>query len=133
MDIYNASLGENQPEEIELSLEQYEEAKKHYTSIIERGEAARRLTENPDFKMLIMEGYLTSEPMRLAELMASGRLNSTTMENCKNEISAIGSFRNFMKLHIEQGNLAKESLVDLEEARDEAIAAEARAIEAKNQ
>ena len=124
MDLYNASMGEEMPEEIELTLEQYEEAKQHYQGIIDRADAARRLADNPDFQMLVLDGYLTNEPKRIAELMASGRLNQMNLDNCSREMAAIGAFRNYMKMHIEQGNLAKDELVGLEEARDEAIAAE---------
>lgn len=124
MDLYQASLGEESEEEITLTLEEYEDAKVHYQAIIDRGEAAKRLAENPDFNLLVMDGFFVAEPKRLAELMASGRLNSTTMEACKNELAGIGVFRNYMKMHTEQGNQAKEALVMLEEARHEAILAE---------
>lgn len=121
MDLYNASLGENENSEIELTLEQYEEAKAHYSTITQRADAARRLADNADFKTLVMEGYLTDEPVRLAELMASGRLNEKTVVDCSRQIVAVGEFRNFMKNIIEQGNMAANELALLEEARDEAI------------
>lgn len=122
MDLYNASQGQEHEEEIPLTIEQYEEAKVHLNTIIERADKARRLADNDDFKDLIMVGYFEDEPKRLAELMASGRIqNEMTMNNCKSELEAIGKFRNFMKLHIEQGSFARDELAALEEARDESI------------
>lgn len=124
MDLYNASLGEEAPDEIELTLEQYEEAKGHYEVIIKRADAARRLAENQDFKDLVMNGYFEDEPKRLAELMASGRLPNSGFDGCVEDMKSIGRFRNYMKMHIEQGQLARDELESLEEARDEAIKAE---------
>jgi len=127
MDLYNASMGEEAPEEIELTLEQYEEAKTHYESIITRADAARRLADNQDFKDLVMVGYFEDEPKRLAELMASGRLPNSGFDGCVEDMKSIGRFRNYMKMHIQQGQLARDELTSLEEARDEAIKAEAEA------
>lgn len=125
MDLYNASLGDEEPETIELTYEQYEEAKAHFADIIAKGDAARRLAENEDFKLLVMQGYFVDEPNRMAELMASGRLNEKVFENCTSSIKAVAEFRNFMKNIMEQAKMANDELAGLEEARDEAIKAEA--------
>jgi hypothetical protein len=125
MDLYNASLGEEEPETIELTHEQYEEAKTHFADIIAKGDAARRLAENEDFKLLVLQGYFVDEPSRMAELMASGRLNEKVFENCTSSIKAVAEFRNFMKNIMEQAKMANDELASLEEARDEAIKAEA--------
>lgn len=124
MDLYNASLGDEDESPIELTLEQYEEAKAHYGTITSRADSARRLADNDDFKNLIMTGYLTEEPMRLAELVASGRLNEKVRDDCFRQLVSIGDFRNYMKNIIEQGNMASDELEALEEARDEAIKTE---------
>jgi len=124
MDLYNASTGEENESPIELTLEQYEEAKEHYSTIIERADAARRLADNEDFKSLVMDGYLTDEPQRLAELVSSGRLNEKVRDDCSRQLVSIGDFRNYMKNIIEQGNMARDEMVALEQARDEAIKAE---------
>lgn len=125
MDLYNASLGQEEPEEIELTLEQYEEAKAHFADIIEKGDAARRLAENSDFKLLVMTGYFVDEPQRYAELMASGRVTEKTFNDCAKSIGAIAEFRNYLKNIIEQSRMANDELKGLEEARDLAIKAEA--------
>lgn len=125
MDLYNASLGQEEPEEIELTLEQYEEAKAHFADIIAKGDAARRLAQNDDFQLLIMTGYFVDEPQRYAELMASGRVTEKTFNDCAKSIAAIAEFRNYMKNIIEQSNMAADELKGLEEARDMAIKAEA--------
>ena len=129
MDLYNASQGNEEDEElIELTLEQYEEAKSHYGSIIERADAARRLAKDDDFKNLILVGYLENEPQRLAELMASGRLPEQSMKNCVKDIESVARFRNYMKMHMEQGQMAADELASLEEARNEVILQEEAAL-----
>jgi len=124
MELYQSSLGEEATDEIELTLDQYTEAKEHYQTITDRADAARRLADNDDFKNLIMTGYLTDEPQRLAELIASGRLNEKTVSDCSRQLVSIGDFRGYMKNIIEQGGMAADELKDLEMARDESIAQE---------
>lgn len=124
MDLYNASTVVEDEEPMVLSLEEYEDAKKSLETIIVRADAALRLSKNEDFKQLVMQGYLSDEPKRLAELMASGRLVQQSMENCTRELDAIGKFRNFMREMTSQGEMARTELASLEEAREEAILAE---------
>lgn len=135
MDLYNASNGVDldqtaADEQVAITLDEYEDMKKALETDIARGDIARRLASNEDFKELVMVGYLEDEPKRLAELMASGRLHETTMNNCAKSLAAVGDFRNFMKQALTQGEQAREELEGLEEARNEAIAeAEAAAAE----
>lgn len=124
MDLYNASTVVEDEEPMVLSLEEYEDAKKSLETIIVRADAALRLAKNEDFKQLVMQGYLSDEPKRLADLMASGRLVQQSMENCTRELDAIGKFRNFMREMTSQGEMARTELASLEEAREEAILAE---------
>ena len=121
MDLYNTSMGEEEPDTIELTHEQYEEAKAHFDDIITKGDAARRLAKDEGFELLILQGYLFDEPARLAELLSSGRLNNKVAEDTAEAIKAVGIFRNYMKNIIEQSNIAKDELAGLEEARDIAI------------
>lgn len=121
MDLYNASLGEEEPETIELSLEQFEEAKEHFADIIAKGEAARRLGHNDDFKLLVLTGYLDEEPSRMADLMASGKANDKVFDDCSDAIKAVGKFRMYMKNIITQSEMAEQELESLEKARDLAI------------
>lgn len=130
MDLYNASSSgyiENSDEESpkELTLEEFEQAKKEYQAILDVAEAARRLSENPDFKMVVMDRYFEHEPTRLANLMASGKVHETTLNNCAKELEAIGKFRSFLSFTLEQGNIAASDLAGLEEAWDEHLQSQA--------
>lgn len=122
MDLYQGSLPQgNEEPEMELSYEEYLEGKQQYQAAIDRGEAAKRLAQNPDFKALVTEGYFEEEPKRIAALMACGRLHPTSMDNCKNELFAIGHFREHMRGLTENIALAKANLESLEEAYEEAL------------
>lgn len=125
MELYNSSMGHDESDTIELTLEQYEEAKEHFADIISKSDAAKRLADNDDFNLLVMVGYFVDEPQRYAELMASGRLNDKVFSDCADSLEAIGKFRNYLKNIIEQGHMARDELAGLEEARDLAIKAEA--------
>lgn len=122
MDLYQASLGEHEEDEIELTMEQYQQGKAHFESIVQRRDAARRLADNEDFKALVLDGYLDNEPHRLVELMASGRLNDKVFGDCSRQIQSVADFRNYMKDIMDQGQMAEQELVSLEQAWDIAIA-----------
>lgn len=121
MELYNASLGTEEDEVIELTHEQFEEAKAHFADIIAKGEAARRLSHNDDFQLLILTGYLDEEPSRMAALMASGKANDKVFDDCADAIKAVAKFRMYMKNIITQSEMAEEELESLEKARDLAI------------
>lgn len=129
MDLYQASFGQSEEDEGEvlLTLEEYESTRESLVEIQERGAAAERLAENPDFKMLILEGYLEQEPHRLADLLASGKLPDVVRTACQEQLTAIGNFRNFMKMLVEQGKQSVDDIAALEEAREYALEAEAEA------
>ncbi|AGH07383.1 hypothetical protein SUFG_00010 [Sulfitobacter phage phiCB2047-B] len=133
MDLYNASNNfEDDEQEQVLTVAEYEEQKESLQLIISRGKLARTLASNPEFKQLISEGYLTQEPQRIAELMASGRLHKNNMENCMAELDAIGKFRSFLRLNLEQASAAESELASLEEARDESIRLEEEELAKQN-
>ena len=127
MDLYNASSsgfiqdGESDAPK-ELTLEELDQAKAEYEAIAEVAQACRRLTENPDVKMGERDRYVQDEPKRLANLMASGKVHETTLKNSARELESIGKFRQFLSFTLEQGNIAEDSLIGLEEARDEFLA-----------
>ena len=125
MDLYQGSFSDEEDDvPVVLSLEEYLQTKKSLETIIQKGEALKRLLSNDDFDILVVKGYLTHEPQRLAELMASGRLHGSTMQNCADDIGSVGKFRAFLNNIAQQSNEAFNELASLEEAREEAIRAE---------
>lgn len=111
---------ENQ-EDIGLTLEEFEEMKGDCERVISYGDAAVRLAENPDFKLLVMDGYFKGEPDRLAGTIASGKFPPASDQNAFEAIKAIGKFAAFFQDITAKANIARDQLEGLEEARDMAI------------
>lgn len=126
MDLYNASTDLNDYEEEmpHLTLEEYEEQRASYEIVVANAEKAKRLSENPDFIDLVMTGYFTEEPERLASLLSSGKLPERNKLGCVAELDAIGRFRAYLQTYADQGATARSELLALEEAREEAIVAQ---------
>lgn len=113
---------EGSGEPVAMTYEEYLERKEVFEAQLEVTEAARRLAENPDFQLVVMNHYFVKEPQRLAELMSSGRLNQKSFENSSALLKSIGDFRTFMREQVERGNLALNELESLENAYQEAVA-----------
>ena len=126
MDLYNAStdLDEWEDEVPHLTIEEYEEQRASLAKVIDNAEKAKRLSENQDFIDLVMTGYFTEEPERLASLLSSGKLPERNKQGCVAELDAIGRFRAFLQSFADQGATARNELALLEQAREEAIEAQ---------
>lgn len=125
MDLYNAALGEEEMPEMAMTMEEFEQAKSELEDTINRGEAAVRLASNPDFKLLMMDGYFKAETNRLVELLTSGKISKSVREGCAEELDAIGKAKSYFSTAVTTANAAREELKELEEARDEALEAAA--------
>lgn len=104
-------MSQNDIEQIELSIE---EAKK----IVERGEMARRLADNPDFKALILEGYFEKEAARLATIVSHPSMEAH-QKHIMNDIMGIGALRRFLSSVVQMGDTAAREISEAEEALDE--------------
>ena len=124
MDLYNASTDLEEDEFTHITLEEYEEQKASLAIVIANADKAKRLSQNQDFIDLVMTGYFTEEPERLASLLSSGKLPERNKQGCVAELDAIGRFRAYLQSFADQGATARSELEALEEARDERIKAQ---------
>lgn len=123
---YEASMGdEHENLEAPLSHEEYIEQKESLLPAIEIGEKVKRLSENPDFISIFMEGYFSAEPQRLASLLASGKLPEKNKENIIKDFDGIARCRSFLQAFADNAHQARIELANLEAAREEAILEEA--------
>jgi len=125
MDLYNASFGEDEEPEMAMTMEEFDEAKAELEHAIERGDAAVRLANNPDFQKLMLEGYFGAEVKRLTGLITSGAVAKSVVDGCAASLDAIGKCRIYFKTATEEGHQAREELKALVQARDEALEAAA--------
>ena len=125
MDLYNASFGEEDEPEMAMTTEEFDAAKAELEETINRGEAAIRLSQNPDFKMLMLDGYFKAETERLVDLLTCGKISRNVREGCAEDLDAIGKAKSYFSTAVQASNSAREELKELEAARDEALEAAA--------
>ena len=105
-----------QLEHIEISIEQ---AKK----LIDNKNALIRLTDNPDFKLLVLEGYFKEEASRLVLLKADPEMQKDTeMKSIEKSIDAIGYVRLYFRTIMQLGSRAEQDLLGSEQTREELLA-----------
>lgn len=105
-------MSQTQIEQIEMSIE---EAKK----VVERGERAKRLATNPDFKALVLDGYFTEEAARLVHLMSDPTLNDQIRECIQRDMVGIGGFKRYLRTLVQMGDIAAHEIQTSHETLDE--------------
>ena len=75
-------------------------------------EAAMRLSENADFKKVVIELYLEKEPARLVGMLAAS-LPEGQHKAVQDDLMGIGKFKLFMSHLVQAGNTARQDLEDL--------------------
>lgn len=125
MNLYNVAFDDKEMPEMAMTMEEFDQVKSEIEETINRGEAAVRLANNPDFKLLMMEGYFKTETNRLVELLTSGKISKSVREGCAEELDAIGKAKSYFSTAVTTANTAREELKELEKARDEALEAAA--------
>ena len=109
-------FGEGSDEQ-QMTFEQYQEYRASVEHVLKQSEMAERLAKNSDFQALIMEDYFTREPARLGSLMASGRLREQDFQACVQDLRGIAHLRTFLSTFIQKGQIARDELAMLDEAR----------------
>jgi hypothetical protein len=102
-------------EEIELTIE-------HARHLVEKAEMADRLSRNPDFRKLIMEGYFETETARLGLLVGDPH-HADSQEMIMNDLKGTGALKRFFQNIFLLGRTAaaeiESSGYTLQELRDE--------------
>ena len=102
-------------ETVEVSMDQAKEA-------IEKMRALERLTDNKDFKKIMLEGYFEKEPVRLCLLKAEPQMQTPEyQDSIIKQIDAIGSVRSYLHLVMQMGRMAQKELESLEETHSEML------------
>ena len=104
-----------------MDIDEFNAYKASCEYVIQKAKDAAKLAKNPEFISIIMEDYFENEPKRLGSLMASGRLTPQGFEGAVHDLKSIGHLRAYLQDFISKGNIASEELIQLEEARNEAI------------
>lgn len=106
-------------ESIEISIEQAEQ-------LIAKKEALTRLTANPDFKTLVLEGYFKEEASRLVLLKPDPSLQGDSdQKTISKSIDAIGYVRQYLNTIMQMGITAERTLYQDKQTREELLAEQA--------
>lgn len=97
-------------------LEQQFEANK---SLIEKRDLALKLSQNREFKKLILDGFCTEECARFAQLSADPSLRAEERADSLGMAQAAGHLRRFLSVTIRMGNKAEDDNASIEEALPE--------------
>lgn len=112
MDMLNA---DSQIEELEISMEQAKE-------IIANSDSLIALSRNKDFIRIISQGYFINEASRLVLAKATPAMSSDALQkDVDNAIIAIGHLQKHFNSIMAMGNMAKKSLSEAEQTREEIL------------
>lgn len=89
-------------------------------ALIERGELARKLYNNPDFKKLILDEFCVQECARYAQLSGDPSLPADGRADALGLAQAAGHLRRWLSVVVQIGNQQANSLADLDNAIQEA-------------
>lgn len=92
--------------------------------LVDRREMALRLSNNPDFRELILKQFCTEECARYAQASADPALDATSRADALAMAQAAGHVRRFLSVTVQMGNSAEGDLIDIEEALEAARAEE---------
>lgn len=106
-------------------IQQIEDSIKENRKVVELGDALVRLTNNRDFKKVILEGYFEKEAVRLVHLKASSEMQSEARQKAIiSDIDSIGAFHEYLRTLEYQANMARKAI-----GTDEEMLAEIQAEE----
>lgn len=90
--------------------------------LVELGTVLERLTENPDFKTIITEGYFKSEAHRLVMVKSSpAMMNEKGQKDTTQAIDAIGGLYQYFLAIQMKANMAHEAITTDEEMIEELV------------
>ena len=94
---------------------QHEQAK----ALIERRDVILRLSENPDFKTVIREGFMVEDCARYVRESINPGLSAEDRASALGFAQAAGYLKQFLNVAVMQGNTAENEIRQIEEAMDE--------------
>lgn len=103
-------------------LDQIEESIKSAKARVAKAEALERLTANADFRMLVADGYLKDNAVRLTHLYGSGSLQEDQRIASERDLHAIGSLNRYFYNIIRDGNQAESDIASAEYTKQELLA-----------
>lgn len=121
----------NMPVEVELgdqvtleeALSEIDDSIVEHEAKVKVAEAIARLKANPDYQLVIEEGYLETEAKRLFDnIVAITPLKRDQLENIVDMMNAIRHFKTFIAFKVDDGRYAVDQIEKLHEYRSQVTA-----------
>lgn len=91
-------------------------------SVEDLGQSLERLSNNPDFKRVILKGYFEKEAIRLVNLKADPNMQTPQRQAAiLVQIDAIGNLHQYFQTIQQMATMATKSRLDSEQMREELI------------
>lgn len=101
--------------------------RKNAESILKYSDALKRLQKNRDFKLLIQQEYLNDNAVRLVHASGNYRLTDPERESIQKDIYAVSSFAQFLDAVHAQGQVAEDTIKQIDDVLNEEMTEEAEA------
>lgn len=102
------------------SVSRLEDQLKDTKALVERRDAILRLSKNADFRTVILDAFFVEECARYARESGDPALTAAQRQDALNIAQAAGHVKRFLNVQIQMGDAAEGSIVDLENAIEEA-------------
>lgn len=102
------------------SVSRLEDQLKDTKALVERRDAILRLSKNADFRAVILDAFFVEECARYARESGDPALTAAQRQDALNIAQAAGHVKRFLNVQIQMGDAAEGSIVDLENAIEEA-------------
>ena len=103
----------------EVNIHQIAARNKELKADIALGDAVMRLYKNPDFQLVIQEGFFLHEAARYAQASGDPALNAVQRQDALNIAQASGHLKRFLSVLIQKANQADYDLKQGEATIDE--------------
>jgi hypothetical protein len=105
-------------------IQDLEQGIKDAETLIERRQMALRLSENRDFRKLILEDFIVTEAARLVQLSGDPALNQQQRLDSLSMAQATGHLKRYLSMMVQMGYTAEKELPQMQAALDEARSVE---------
>ena len=105
-------MSQSEIEQIEMTIT---EARK----VADRGRLAQKLSLQPAFRKLVLEGYFVEEASRLALLSSDPTLPEHIRDAVKRDLNGPGAFKRYLSTIVQMGQMAEQEIRESEETLEE--------------
>jgi len=100
-------------------IQDLEQGIKDAEELIGRRQMALKLSENREFRKLILEDFVVTEAARLVQLSADPALNAQQRADALSMAQATGHLKRYLSMMIQMGYQAERELPQMQNALDE--------------